>query len=142
MKKPYKSIDRFRTIMAAKMLYADGLKFAEIGKKVGVHERTIARWADKYNFKEFRQKVEDKLSETVAEMKERHIKIVKATIAKYIDNLRNDEIKISANEAAKMMQHELEIHIPKTISQFNFMKKEQNVNILTKEEVNRLLEVL
>jgi len=111
----------------ARALYAQGMALDNIAKTVKISRRTVYRWRKVYKWDQFKaqidKKVDTKLQETVTEMKERHVQIVKATLARYIELLRSREINISAGEAARMLQHELDLRIPRTISQFNFMQQ-------------------
>jgi transposase len=108
-----------------------------IAKSLKINHKTVYEWIKKYGWKEKLEKlnknVEVKIIESVEEMKVKHIKIINATIAKYIDNLRSNKINVSASEAAKMLQHELELRVPKSNTQLNFMKKEVNINVSINE---------
>ena len=127
-----KKEEREKLEKEARAMYAQRMSLYNIAKKLNVATRTLGRWKEKYKWDSFVAEVDKKVSEnlleSVSEMKSRHIKIIKATIAKYIDGIMSGDTKVSASEAAKMLQHELELISPKQISQYNF-KKEVNMNV-------------
>jgi transposase len=111
----------------ARALYAQGMAMEKVAKTIQISPRTVYRWRKVYKWDTFKaqidKKVDTKLQETVTEMKERHVQIVKATLARYIELLRSKDLHVSAGEATRMLQHELDLRIPRTISQFNFMQQ-------------------
>ena len=123
-----KKEEREKKEKEARGLFANGMAMDRISKEIEVSDRTLTRWRKKYKWDDFKKEVDKKVSEnlleTVSEMKERHIKIVKVSLGKFLENLKKDKIKVSASEAAKMLQHELDLRIPKTVSQYNFIKQE------------------
>jgi len=88
--------------------------------------------------KELRQKV----GVTVNQEKERTLTLIRAIEALYARQL-NDGMPIKTSEFAQIQKVKWELLMPKTISQYNFMKTENNKNInITKEELDRLMRVL
>jgi len=128
--KKYESLKKQKQAMK---LYLEGMAKKAIAKELNVHFTTIYTWHKQFNWEEkleeISQKVDKKIIESVEEMKEKHIEIINATIVKYADKLKDPNFKVSASEVARMLQHELELRVPKTIAQYNFMKKETNVNL-------------
>jgi len=126
-------------------LYLRGKSRDEIARRFKVSDRTIDRWARigkwKQTLDEINQKAVEGISMDVAKEKERTLKLIKATEAKYAEQLQNNLIEVNAGNFAQLQRVKWEILMPKTISQYNFMKKEQNV-VLTSEEINKLMEVL
>ena len=114
-------------------LFLEGVAIHRIAKQLETTQQTVGKWVKKGNWKEKLQqqsdRVNDSIIESVEEMKKRHSKVVNLVVGKFLTDLCENKIKVSASEAAKMLQHELELRVPKTISQYNFMKKETNISI-------------
>ena len=100
-------------------LYCDGYSLYEISKNFfnGYPTRqTIAKWIKKDGWEERRkevltrmkQKVNERLADNLADIKERQIKISQAVQGKFIERMKNDEnLKITPMDAERFMRHEL-----------------------------------
>jgi hypothetical protein len=98
-----------------KRMYIEGLSIRQIRKELKAAEKptpcpqTISAWVKKYKLNEGRvklkEKTNEKLVETLAQVKQRHLATARETIAKYRSDLPKKDI--SAQDAKKWAEHEL-----------------------------------
>jgi len=120
-------------------MYLTGMSKTEVSERCIVSFSTIQRWERALGWKDKLKEVESKIDQEVVdsaiEMKERHIKIIRATIAKYIDNLRSKDFKVSAAEARQMLEHEMKIVMPQATQ--NTLNMSYTQNIINVEALER-----
>jgi len=92
-------------------LYGSGEPIERISKDLGISKTTIYEWLRKYNWKgraeAIQQKVNEQLDETITDIKKRQRQIIKATLAKYVKDLQEGNVNVSASEIERIMRHEL-----------------------------------
>ena|SRR3990167_9798933 len=101
----------------AESFYLQGMAKDAIAKEIGINDKTIDRWESALNWKERRKIVDDeisrKLAENATEVKERHLKIIKATQIKYVQSLQDPDYELNASAVPKFMALEKEWIQPK-----------------------------
>jgi len=131
-------------------LFLQGESKYKIAKILKVAEKTVHTWAKKKNwnelYKQTEQKFTEKLQDTVSDERERSLRLIKGAEALIAQKIQSGEIEgITIGALSQLQRAKWEILMPKTISQYNFMKQDNNINILNKltpEETTKLYEVL
>jgi transposase-like protein len=113
-------------------LYLQGMAKDAIARQVDIADKTINNWAKQGNWDELYAKTEkivtDELVIDVAAEKIRSLKIIKNIESIYMKQLTADiKPNIKTSEFAQIQKAKWEILMPKTISQYNFMKQENQI---------------
>jgi uncharacterized protein YjcR len=114
-------------------LYAQGIPKERIAKQLGISKITLYRWIERYNWEEEKRKIDERvgklLNESVTELKERQLKVIRAITARYIRDLQ-DESKPFKHypDIISLMKHELhlrgEAETSTKVSLFEELRKE------------------
>jgi len=101
-------------------LFLEGVSYAQIARRLGLDRKTPMEWAVKGGWIVKRQKLRDetglKVADNVREMRDRHIKITKAIQAAVINQLREGELKLTAGDALKALEHEARLLTPENFT--------------------------
>ncbi len=85
-------------------LYNDGMSLQSIASSCQVTRNTISAWKKKYDWdkreEEITKKTNQKLVNDLSKIRSDMIKISRATLQKYAEQLMRDEIRITASDAA------------------------------------------
>ena len=133
--------------LKARELWATGTPHHQIAKIVGRRKQTIYNWAKEGNWNEVQKNTTEQAmirqDINLINEKERSLKLIKAAESLYAKELQTSLVMPkSTAQFAQLQKVKWEILMPKTVSQFNFMKQE-TVNLgLNQEEVTRIMEVL
>ena len=137
---------------AALIDYINNTAISAIAKKHKVNHSSIKRWIKQDNWKEQR---ENAINESARKAPDMHQKIVEDQVE--ITHLANklllrtlkayDEAEVLLDDKTispiiNVMKHGLEVVRPKTQAQFNSMQVENATLQITKEEMQRLMEVM
>jgi len=91
-------------------LYAHGTSCTETAIRLEVSKRTILRWKSKYDWderlKDIEEKTRSKQSESIAETKDRHLKLMREMMSKFAQQIKNENFKITPNEIIRVCQYE------------------------------------
>ncbi|MFH1327043.1 MAG: helix-turn-helix domain-containing protein [archaeon] len=116
-------------------MFCGGHSLQEIARETGVSDTTISRWKKRYNWgdkkKEIDKKVQEKLVESVADMRGRHIRIIKFAIDKWVRDIYNQlDVKVTTSDLIGLIKLESE-----------YRENEEEIMPVTKEifEINREL---
>jgi transposase-like protein len=126
-----------------------GVTISRIAKEHNLSKGTIWIWADEGNWEEEREKLIEELKRksdiSIIEEKERSLKLIRATEAKYVEELKTSEgMPKSCPAFAQLQRVKWEILMPKSSYQYNFIKSEQTNNaykieiIAPKEDINSI----
>jgi len=112
-------------------LYLSGMAVNRLATTLDVNVKSVQDWIKKYHWKEklntLTANVEKDIIEDVEAMKKKHYKVINKTVEKFLTELEKGNVKVNAGDAAKMLQHELELRLPKEVK-YNF-EKEININV-------------
>jgi hypothetical protein len=122
-------------IQEAMRLYLEGVKEAEIARRLKVSRQSVWIWRIEGGWEYRRAQITkdtDKIYDSVKEMKERHIKIARAIQGLMVKKIQEGELKISTSDGLKAMEHEAKIMMPEN---FSISINQQNT------EVNEVLQI-
>lgn len=127
----------------AEFLYLQGMANDAIAREIHVNDKTIDRWQNALNWKERKRLIDEqialKLAETATEVKERHLKIIKATQMKYVQNLQNPDYELNASAVPKFMALEKDWVSPSPETRsINFTQNNINQSI----HINQWIELI
>jgi predicted aminopeptidase len=134
--------------LQARELWIKGESKYNIAKAVGRRRSTVENWANEGNWREAKQETTNQIIQQqnidLILEKERSLKLIKAAESLFAQELKNSTVMPKSVPAfAQLQKVKWDILMPRTVSQFNFMKQENNSQIgLSQEELNRLMEVL
>ena len=129
------SIEKLEELKIKKPLirieFMKNIPIYRLEKQFGVRRQTIYGWIHAEKWEEEREKiatnVRQKANIDLEEEKERSIKLIKAVESKFANELQSNEgIPKSTAQFAQIQRVKWEILMPKTISQYNFLKQENN----------------
>lgn len=126
MKKHESEIKRVEALK----LYLTGVTLSETARTVGVSDKTIWEWAKKNGwaelYKDTTNKVVDAVQSDIIQEKVRSLKLIRAIESIYAKQLHTG-LDIRTSEFAQVQKVKWDILMPKTVSQYNFMKQENNL---------------
>jgi len=136
--------------LKARELWLKGMAHNRIATEVGIRKQTLYNWAKKDNWnikeKEITQQVAYNQEIDIIKEKERSLQLIRATESLYAQELKANKdtglMPKSVPAFTQLQKAKWEILMPKTISQYNFMKTETNNTLITNEEANRAMEAL
>lgn len=106
----------------------------EVANRVGVTRQTVSRWLNNGKWRERREELREQVLQdidaTVLKEKERSLKLIRGAEAIIAQKIQSGEIEgITISSLAQLQKAKWEILMPRATSQYNFMKKETNVNM-------------
>jgi len=111
-------------------LYLSGMSKEEVAKTVKVSDKTVWEWSKKNNwdalYGDTKNKIIEAVQSDIISEKVRSLKLIRAIESIYAKQL-NEGVTIKTSEFAQVQKVKWEILMPRTISQYNFMKQENNL---------------
>lgn len=115
----------------AESLYMQGMAKDAIAKEIHVADLTLDRWEKALSWKDRRKLVDEeisrKISASVVETKERHIKISRAIQAIFAQQI-NDK-KVAVGDVIRSMQHEKDWIEPSNYNPIINLKNNTQINV-------------
>lgn len=126
--------DRIKKRQEAYKLYMEDISTNEVANRVGVTRQTVSRWLNNGKWRERREELREQVLQdidaTVLKEKERSLKLIRGAEAIIAQKIQSGEIEgITISSLAQLQKAKWEILMPRATSQYNFMKKETNVNM-------------
>lgn len=129
MKNPKKE-EILRVKREALKLYLEGIGRDHICKKLGMFHSTFDRWKQKGDwaklYKDNEAKVIEKISTDIADEKARSLKLIRGAESLFARKLNDGELDANLSSFAQLQRVKWEILMPRTVSQYNFLKQENN----------------
>jgi|TARA_R100001530_G_scaffold62534_1_gene45009 uncharacterized protein YjcR len=132
------------TRTAVMKLFIAGVPAERIKNTTGVTTNTIYTWRKKYNWDQKKTKVDErvqeKVKETLADIKVRQHKILKGVISRFVENLGDTDrkgnklLKVNVNELVTALKHELHL--------FGDAEITVNIDSTVKDAERRLVEFI
>ena len=127
-------------------MYLNNESTHSIAKQIGVDRKTVDRWVKKYNWKDDLEDTKEKVIQMVGinvlEQQERSLKLINALESKFAQKLQNGDLDgYNISSFAQLQRVKHDIITPRTQTQFNFTKQENNIG-LSQEDMKKIFEVL
>jgi transposase-like protein len=125
-------------------LFITGEPIERISKQTGVTKTTIYKWREKYKWDERKttvdKRVQEKVNETLTDIKVRQHRILKGVIGRFVENLQETDrrgrttLKVNVNELVTALKHELHL--------FGDAEITVNIDSTVKDAERRLVEFI
>lgn len=137
-------------------LFMKNYPIYRIASEVGIKRDTVYKWVAEDSWEEEREKLIKKTTDSmdidVIEEKRKSLMMIKASEFLYAAEIKriqdlpdedpDKKLPDSVDKFSRLQKVKWEILLPRTISQFNFMKQENTVNVVKQEELQKVYEVL
>lgn len=124
-------------------LYINNLSLEKIAENLNLSVSTIKEWKKKFDWDNIREKTIQKISEKqpdkYSEIISQQMEIGLLAQKELLNRLKKEYPDIKENDLINIMKHSLEVVRPKTVSQYNFMKQENNTIIKNPEAVQEAI---